>query len=105
MIDLHRFLENPFDVRAISLNEVLSFSSDHLARMIANNPGGILTGRITATTSALTLVQNCATDDRTKKAIRKARKQVKDAFRESLRGELAKVHGACVAKYGPDAAE
>ena len=102
MIDLHRFLENPFDDRGISLNEVLGFSSDHLARMIANNPGGQLTARITATTSALTLVQNCATDDLTKRGIRKAQKQVKNAFRESLREEIAKVHGAVVAKYGPN---
>ena len=105
MIDLNRFLQNPFDAADISLAELLSFSSDHLARMIANNPGGELTARITATTSSLTLVQNCATDDLTKKAIRKARKQVKDAFRESLRKEIAKVHGACVAEYGPDGAE
>lgn len=34
----NRFLENPFDDRGISLAEQLSFSSDHLARMIATNP-------------------------------------------------------------------
>lgn len=105
MIDLHRFLQNPFDDPQISLGELLSFSSDHLARMIANNPGGVLTARITATTSSLTLVQNCATDDLTKKAIRKARKQVKDAFRKSLLEEIAKVNGAVVAKYGPNSPE
>ena len=105
MIDLHRFLEVPFDDREISLSELLSFSSDHLARMIANNPGGALTARITATTSSLTLVQDSATDDQTKKAIRKARKQVKDAFRKSLLEEVAKVNGAVVAKYGPNGPE
>jgi hypothetical protein len=105
MIDLHRFLEVPFDDPAISLTELLSFSSDHLARMIANNPGGVLAARIAATTSALTLVQNCATDDATKKGIRKARKQVKDAFRKSLPAEIAMVHGAVVAKFGPNSPE
>jgi hypothetical protein len=65
----HRFLENAFDDRAISLAELLSFSSDHLARMIANNQSGDLTPLITATTSALGLVQETATDDQTKKVI------------------------------------
>ena len=55
--------------------------------------------------SALTLVQGCATDDQTKKAIRKARKKVKDAFRQSLREDTAKVHGAVVAKFGPNSPE
>ncbi|MGB8169808.1 MAG: hypothetical protein WCF18_20065 [Chthoniobacteraceae bacterium] len=105
MIDLARFLSNPFDDRRISVAELLSFSSDHLARMISNNPGGQLTARITATTSALTLVQDCVTDDQTKKAIRKARKQVKDAFRDALPAQVAKVQGAVVARYGPDAPE
>jgi hypothetical protein len=105
MMDLHRFLENPFDDRKISLAELLSFSSDHLARMIANNASGELAARITATTSALTLVQDSAADDQTKKAIRKARKQVKQAFRDSLSEEIAKVHGAVVAKYGPNSPE
>ncbi len=105
MIDLHRFLENPFDDRDISLAELLAFSSDHLARMIANNPGGELAARITATNSSLTLVENCATDDQTKLAIRKARVQVKNAFRENLSKEIAKVHGAVVARYGPDSPE
>lgn len=105
MIDLHRFLENPFDDPGISLAELLAFSSDHLQRMIANSSGGELTPRITATTSALTLVENCATDDKTKKAVRKARKQVKDAFRKDLTPEITKVHAAVVAKFGPNSPE
>ena len=105
MIDLNRFLQNPFDDPQISVGELLGFSSDNLARMIANNPGNELTPRITATTSALTLVQDCVTDDLTKKAIRKARKQVKDAFRKSLLEDVAMVHGAVVAKYGPNSPE
>jgi hypothetical protein len=105
MIDLHRFLENPFDDEGISLSELLDFSSDHLERMIANNPGGELAARITATTSALTLVQETATDDQSKLGIRKARKKIKAAFRKAVLEEIAKVHGAIVAKYGPNAPE
>jgi hypothetical protein len=105
MIRLTRFLENPFDDRDISLAELLSFSTDHVARMTANNAGGELTARLTATSSALALVQDSATDDQTKKAIRKARKQVKDTFREALPAQLAKVHAAVAAKFGADAPE
>lgn len=105
MRTLSRFLEVPFDDEGIGLAKLLAFSSDHLARMIANNPGGVLATRISATTSALTAVQDSATDDQTKKAIRKARKEVKDAFRKALLKEIAKVHGAVVAQYGPDAPE
>ena len=52
MIRLNRFLSNPFDDPEISLDELLAFSTDHLQRLIANNPGGIYTARITATTNA-----------------------------------------------------
>jgi hypothetical protein len=89
--------------KASSLAELLAFSSDHLARMIANNPGGELVVRITATASALTLVQDSATDDQTKKAIRKARVEIKEAFRDSLPEEITKIHAAVVARYGPNA--
>lgn len=105
MTDLTRFLENPFDDPDISLARLFSFSSDHLARMIANPVGTELATRITATTSGLTLVENSATDDQTKKAIRKARKQVKDAFRKAVTAGVAKVHGAVVAQYGTNSPE
>lgn len=105
MRDLHRFLENPFDDPGISLAELLSFSSDHRQRMIANNPGGELTARIAATTSALDLVAGSATDDETKLALRKARIVAKNAFRDALPGQLAKISGAVVAQYGEEAPE
>lgn len=105
MITLNRFLINPFDDPGISLAELLAFSTDHLQRLIANNTGGEFTVRITPTTSALTQVQNCAIDDQTKIGIRKARKQAKDSFREVLPANVAKIMGAVVAHYGPDAPE
>lgn len=105
MIDLHRFLQVPFDDPAVSVSRLLDFSSDHLARMVANNPGGTLSARITATTTALGVVQDSVTDDQTKKAIRKARTQVKNAFRQGLPARVARVHGKVVGQYGPEAPE
>jgi hypothetical protein len=83
MRDLSRFLENPFDDPNLSAAKLGAFSTDSLQRMIANNPSGELDVRIAATTSALTLFQDCMADDQTKLGLRKARKQAKDTFRET----------------------
>ena len=77
MRNLSRFLDNPFDDKDISVAELLAFTTDHLQRMIANNSGGELSARITATTSSLELVADCVTDDQTKLGLRKARKLAK----------------------------
>ncbi|MEZ5384840.1 MAG: hypothetical protein R3F13_04940 [Prosthecobacter sp.] len=105
MRNLSRFLENPFDAPGISVAELLAFSTDHLQRMIANNGGGELSARITATTSALELVEGCVGEDETKMALRKARKMAKDAFRASLPGSVAKIIAAVVAQYGDGSPE
>lgn len=104
MIKLTRFLEVPFD-GDISITELLSFSTDHLQRMIANNPSSALDARITATTAALASVTDNVTDDETKLAIRMARKQSKDDFRAALAARVAKIGGAVTAQFGPDGAE
>jgi hypothetical protein len=105
MRKLSRYLENPFDSRAISLAEQVAFSTDHLGRMSANNPNGELTARIAATTSALTLVEDCFSDDLTRLGIRAARVLAKDNFRKTLPDEVAKIEAAVVARYGPNAPE
>lgn len=102
MRDLSKFLENPFDDPTIGYGKLLAFSTDHLQAMIAHNPSNELDGRITATTSALTLVGQSATDDETKLGLRKARKQAKDAFRTALPARVAKLAAAVTAKYGED---
>ena len=105
MRDLHRTFDVPFDDPDISLAELLAFSSDHLQRMIANNPGGVLAGRITATTTALDLVSDSATDDQTKLGLRKARKMAKDAFRKALPAEVTQIVAAVTAEFGANAPE
>ena len=105
MRTLSRFLENPFDSRNISLAEQVAFTTDHLERMSSNNASGELTARITATTSALTLVEDCYEDDEGKLAIRRSRKQVKDNFRGTIPGEVGKILGSVVAVYGEGSPE
>ena len=105
MIDLHRFLVNPFDDKAISMDELLAFTTDHLQRMVANNPGALFNTRITATTTKLSVVENCLTDDQVKLGLRKSRKSVKDTFRKSLPKNIEKIWAVVVAKYGSDGPE
>ncbi len=100
MKDLFRYLEVPFDDDAISIAELIGFSSDHLQRLVLINPGAQFNARITATTTALTALGVCTTDNISKLGLRKACKQGKNAFREALPGNIAKLHGAVVAKYG-----
>ena len=105
MIRLSRFLEVPFDSKEISLAELLAFATDHLQRMISNNPGGELTPRIAATQSALDLVVDCVTDDQVKYGLRRARKRAKNNFRAELPGQVAQLLAAVVVRYGAGAAE
>ena len=102
MITLSRFLDNPFDDARISLGTLLAFTPDHVQRMIATNPGGELTPRIAATQSALQRVADTLSDDTTRLALRKARVQAKDNFRETLPAAVAKIFAAVTAKYGVD---
>jgi hypothetical protein len=74
MRDLHIYLTNPFDDPHISMDELVAFGTDHLARLIANNPGAVFAARITATTAALTGVGSAFTDDKTKLAMRESKK-------------------------------
>ena len=100
MITLTRFLDNPFDNRQISLDELLAFSTDNLQRMVAHNPGGIYTARITGTASALNVMAVCSSDDQVKLGLRKARKQAKDTFRSGLSASIEKIQAVVVAKFG-----
>lgn len=49
MIDLEIFAKNHFDTKRISNEAMNQFSTDHLHRMVANNPGEIYTPLIEAT--------------------------------------------------------
>ena len=100
MLDINKYFINPFLDPQITFNELVSYTSRHLARLVANNPGALLNGRITATTVAFTALDTCMLDNEVKLALRMARVQAKEAFRAVLPGHLGKVHGALVAAFG-----
>jgi hypothetical protein len=105
MMDLHKFLTNPFDDPGISMDELLAFTTDHLQKITANNPGGIYTARLAATNTALGGVGSAFTDDQTKLGLRKARKQAKDAFRSALPKNISPLAVAVEAKFGEGSPE
>jgi len=100
MRDLHFYLTNPFNDVHISMDELLAFAMDHLARLIANNPAAVFAARIAATTAALNGVSGAFTDDKTKLALRKSKKGAKDAFRKALPAAIGKIYGAVQAQFG-----
>ena len=102
MKTLSTFLDNPFDDTGISIAELVAFSTDHLQRMSANNAGGELAARIAATTSSLTVVEDCVTDDQARLGVRKARKQAKDDFRAQIPAEVKRIEAGFIAAFGAD---
>src|SRR5208337_318529 len=100
MLDLHKYLTNPFNDSRISMSELLAFSNDHLARLIANNPAAVFAARIAATTTALNGVGGAFTDDKTKLALRKSKKLAKEKFRAALPAAIGKIYGAVQAQFG-----
>ena len=105
MIDLIKFCLSPFEDIKISLNRLIDYAGTHLQRMVTNNPGALLNQRITATNTSLTALEGTMSSNETKLALRMARVQAKDAFRAALPVNLARIHGAVVAAFGPDSTQ
>jgi hypothetical protein len=105
MIDFHKFLTNPLDDPHISMNDLIAFSEDHLARMIKNGSLAQITARIAATTTALTAVEDAFSDDKTGLKARIGRKTAKNAFRDALPASIGKIYGAVLGKFGSNAPE
>jgi hypothetical protein len=104
MRDLHYYLENPFDDPGISMTQLVNFTTDHVQRMSANVNGWIVP-RITVTTNALTPVQNTFADDESKLALRKGKKQAKNAFRDTLPKAIGKIAVTVESKFGEGSPE
>ena len=102
MRTLASFLENPFDDDGISMNELIAFATDHLQRLIANNPNGELNDRIAPLTSSLATVEDCVTDDQGRLGLRKARKQAKDDFRLQIPVDVKRIEAGFIAAFGAD---
>lgn len=102
---IDRYLINPFSSPRISATNLLAFSTDHLQRLIANNPGGRWDGRIAETTAALAQLQETWQDNDGLLGQRKARKQALRRYRQSLPARLAKITATIVVHYGAKSPE
>ena len=100
LFDLHRPFFNPFDDPDISLNRLLTFTTDNLRRMQGGNTGGFLTARIAATTAALAGLNTAIQLDKGALGDRKSAKQFKTAFRRKLTAGLAEIQVALKNIYG-----
>lgn len=96
---------NPFAKPRISLNRLVAFTNDHLARLTANNPGGLFTARIAATQAAVAGLAGSVAADETKLGLRKSRKLAKRQFRAALPGGIGRIYGAVLAQFGAKSAE
>lgn len=87
MRNLTTYFKSPFDDPDISVAELSAFSTDFQARMIGNNPGGVLSPLIAALAEPLATLDEASDDDAVKLGQRKARKFAKQQFRDSLAAE------------------
>lgn len=102
MIDLSSLFEDFFDDPQFSLTELAATASLWSGRMLAVNPGAVLTARGNALSAALAAVEANTTDAGVKLAVQKGATANKKDFREVLQGNMAKVHGKVVGQYGKD---
>ena len=100
MRTLASFFGCPFDDDEFSISEINAFTSDHLERMIANNPGGILTARIGITTTLYGNLEDTYADDVSQLGERKGTKAAKRLFRkEELIRSVNRIVGVILANY------
>ncbi|MCB1065506.1 MAG: hypothetical protein KDN20_21635 [Verrucomicrobiae bacterium] len=99
-----RFLANPFDDPAISINCHLAFATDHLGRLKKRNGGPSgedWSTQIAATQTALDTFNQALTDDLSRSAGRKAAKFRKTKFRRGrLPDQIRRIAGGIVYRFG-----
>ncbi len=100
MYDLHKPFTSPFDDSAIGIDNLVSFTSDFLAKANDNNTGGFLTQRIAATTAAFGTVNTAFQLDLSKLGIRKSSKKDKKAFRKTISAGLSDIFLILQTHYG-----
>lgn len=100
MIRLYRLFANPFLAEEVSFMELLNCATDTQQRLIANNPGAIFNDIINGITTALAIVDQCATDDIVKLGLRKSAKEAKGIFRKSLPEHIGGIHAKFTGHYG-----
>lgn len=106
MIDLHRFGHNPILDRQISIEGLIAYTDEHLARMIANPLTGTgFSAEIAATGTLLTALGGSITREQMKTGLQKARTAAKANFRATLPNQISRLYGGVIAIFGQNAPE
>ena len=107
MLALVKFVTVPFDDKILD-SLILTFAEASVGRIVAHNAGlleGKFTDRIAPTRAAITAMESVVTDVKVKMALQRARIDSKKTFRSELPGYVAKIYGALLAVFGPNAPE
>lgn len=99
MMDLNRYLRNPFDDEKISIDELIAFTADHLGKLTGQNPGGAFDAAITATDALFTALSGTISAEDAAAAIRQARTAATAAKREAIHEKLSQIEGLIHARY------
>lgn len=106
-MNLFRFFRNLFKRK--SMVRLIDYGSAQLMALVADNPSGIHTTRITALTAAFNLLDDGMEDVETKAAIQRGKVLAKNLFRRNTVPEtVARIHASVVMHFGansPDMAE
>ena len=105
MMNLKSFFKNIFDTNKISDNNFKKFVEDHLARLTANNPGGIYAQLITDTTAAYTNYFGQMSDEDFAFANQQARTIAMGNVFDEFRKAASRQEGVVRAAFGKDAPE
>ena len=104
--DLRNFFRNPLDSPAISLTELLAFSTDHLGRISKQNLAtGRWTARIAAVSPAMAALDAAHSGDLIEGANRTARKQAKNDVKSTLPAQADKIVSFVRAHFGKGSPE
>ena len=105
MINLKSFFKNIFDTKEISDNNFKKFVEDHLARLTANNPGGIYAQLITDTTAAYTNYFGQMSDEDFAFANQQARTIAMGNVFNEFKKAASRQEGIVRAAFGKDSAD
>lgn len=105
MRNLRTYFKVIFDSPKISDDNLRKFAEIHLQRLSADNPGGLFTPLITATSAAYQAYFGAIVDEATRTAIQKGMtlkmNDARDTFLEAVRRQEGRIH----AEYGKESAE
>lgn len=100
IINLQTLFKNHFDTRTISDDDLKKFSEDHLARITANNPGGILAPIVAPMGAAHTAYFGAISSEDVAQAVQEALTAQVDAKMDEFKRLVRRKEGAIRNAFG-----